>query len=199
MPEPRKTPLYGLVLAGGRSRRMGRDKALLQNRGRSQLAHVFELLDRRSDATFVSIRRDQLGDDERARFPVVVDRYDDMGPIAGILSAMEAYPAADWLVMACDLPNVGASTLDYLVRHEATDRPFTAFRSSHDGLPEPLCSIMSGASVDIIREFVDAGVVCPRKIMIRSDTALLEQPDPAALDNVNTPDDLANSSLEAVR
>jgi hypothetical protein len=38
---------------------------------------------------------------------------------------------------------------------------------------------------------------CPRKILIRSDTHLLEQPHPEALDNVNTPDDLQNSVLQA--
>ena len=49
----------------------------------------------------------------------------------------------------------------------------------------------------IIRKFVNEGVVCPRKILIRSDTCLLTQPNPASLDNVNTPSDLEHSVLEA--
>ena len=48
----------------------------------------------------------------------------------------------------------------------------------------------------VVREFVNDGMICPRKILIRSDTLLLEQRNPSALDNINTPDDLASSVLE---
>ncbi len=53
----------------------------------------------------------------------------------------------------------------------------------------------TAASSDIVRGFVADGLYCPRKMLIRSDTLLLEQPDPVALDNVNTPDDLERSVL----
>ena len=69
--------------------------------------------------------------------------------------------------------------------------------SSHDGLPEPLCAIYRSGSADSIRAFSDDGIHCPRKILIRSDTRLIEQLDPASLDNINTPDDLADSILKA--
>ena len=75
------------------------------------------------------------------------------------------------------------------------DKPFTAYRSSYDDLPEPLCAIYRRDSAAIVRAFVDDGIKCPRKMLIRSDTALLAQPDPASLDNVNTPEDLAASNL----
>jgi molybdopterin-guanine dinucleotide biosynthesis protein A len=58
--------------------------------------------------------------------------------------------------------------------------------------------VYTAASHVIIRQFVSDGLVCPRKMLIRSDTALFEQPNPAALDNINTPEDLAASVLEAV-
>jgi molybdopterin-guanine dinucleotide biosynthesis protein A len=191
------TPLYGLVLAGGESRRMGRDKALLRHGGLSQLARMATLLGDVTDAVFVSTRAEQQSERERSRFPQIVDRYEEIGPVAGILSAMDEYPEVDWLVVACDLPNVDARTLASLLERRSDERPFTAFVSSHDGLPEPLCALYRAGSDAIIRGFVEAGVICPRKIMIRSDTELLEQPDPAALDNVNTPEDLDSSILEA--
>lgn len=192
-----QAPLYGLVLAGGKSRRMGRDKAALQRDGRSQLEHVFDLLDAVTDRTFVSARASQADDAVRSRFPRIIDRYDDLGPVAGILSALEEHPHADWLVVACDLPNIDRSTLDHLLEHRSAERPFTAYRSSHDDLPEPLCAIYRHDSVDRVRAFVEEGIACPRKILIRSDTELLAQPDPRALDNVNTPQDLEDSVLEA--
>jgi molybdopterin-guanine dinucleotide biosynthesis protein A len=190
-------PLYGLVLAGGESRRMGRDKALLRHGGVSQLARIAALLGDVTDEVFVSTRADQRAERERSRFPQIVDRYAGLGPVAGILSAMDEYPDADWLVMACDLPNVDARTLAVLLERRSDARPFTAFVSSHDGLPEPLCALYRAGSDAIIRGFVDDGIVCPRKMMIRSDTELLEQPDPASLDNVNTPEDLRSSILDA--
>ena len=191
--------VYGLVLAGGRSRRMGQDKALLRRDGQSQLARAFALLEDVTDRVFVSTRSDQQHDTERSRFPRIVDQHDDIGPVAGILSAMREYPNVDWLVVACDLPNLDLQTLNTLVARRAEDKPFTAFRSSHDGLPEPLCALYRRGSDAIVRGFVDDGVLCPRKILISSDTLLLEQPNPAALDNVNTPEDLANSTLETLR
>ena len=188
--------IYGLVLAGGESRRMGRDKALLIRDGRSQLAHIAALLEGITERVYVSSRQEQQDDPERSRFENIVDRYADIGPVAGILSAMDAHPNIDWLVVACDLPNIDATTLSFLLEKSNPKQSFTAFKSNYDGLPEPLCALYRSGSDAIIRRFVEDGIVCPRKILIRSDTQLLEQPDPAALDNINTPDDLASSVLE---
>jgi molybdopterin-guanine dinucleotide biosynthesis protein A len=177
---------------------MGHDKALLQRNGDTQLKHVVALLEKVADRTFVSARNEQRDDPERKQFKLIVDRYDDIGPIAGVLSAMDEYPDVDWLVVACDLPNIDQSTLAYLLEHRSAEQPFSAFRSTYGGLPEPLCAVYTAASHVIIRQFVSDGLVCPRKMLIRSDTALFEQPNPAALDNINTPEDLAASVLEAV-
>ncbi len=191
--------VYGLLLAGGKSRRMGQDKALLRHAGRSQLAFAFALLEEVTERQFVSARRDQAADAERSRFPQIVDRDEDIGPVAGILAAMCEHPRVDWLVVACDLPNLDRETLEFLLARRSTQAPFTAYRSSHDGLPEPLCAVYRCGSDALIRAFVDDGLVCPRKMMIESATHLIEQPDPRALDNVNTPADLAGSVLEASR
>lgn len=190
MSSPR--PLWGLVLAGGRSRRMGSDKALLEKDGKTQLARSVELLERHLERVFVSARPDQ-DDDERGRYPRIADRYDDLGPIAGVLSAMDSHPEADWLVVACDLPNVDDDTISRLVDNRRANAPFVAYASAYNGLPEPLCAIYSESAKPIIHKHVDDGLKCPRKMMILAEAQLLEQPNPAALDNVNTPEDLEGS------
>ena len=192
-----EAPVYGLVLSGGKSKRMGQDKALLERGGQSQLAFMMALLEPQVARVFVSTREEQKDEPERHQFAQIVDQYDDMGPLAGILSAMDAYPDVDWLVVACDLPNIRVETIRYLLEKRSVEHPFTAYVSSHDGLPEPLCAIYRSGSAAAIRRFADDGVHCPRKILIRSDTSLLEQLDPASLDNINTPGDLADSILEA--
>ena len=114
-------PVYGLVLAGGESRRMGSDKALLQRGGGSQLAHVVALLEPLVDRVFVSTRPGQQSEPERGRFEQIVDRYEGIGPVAGILSAMDEWPDVEWLVVACDLPNVDDKTLRYLLDEASHD------------------------------------------------------------------------------
>lgn len=195
MSDLHKRPVHALVLAGGKSRRMGRDKAGLVLAGKPQLTHVVDLVAPVVDKVWVSVRKDQPADPLRDAYPQVVDRNDDAGPVAGIIAALETYPDVDWLVVAVDLPNLDRETLDYLLE-QASDPRFTAFRSVRDGLPEPLCALYRPAALPVIRGFVEEGIVCPRKILIRSDAELLEQPKPGALENVNTPDDLALVGLD---
>lgn len=189
-------PVYGLVLAGGKSRRMGHDKALLDRGGKSQLAYAMDVLAECVDRVFISTRADQVDDKERGRYEQIVDRYEDIGPVAGILSALEEHTDVDWLIVACDLPNIDVDTIQFLLDARAGEQPFTAYTSSHDGLPEPLCAVYHANCTDIVRHFIDAGINCPRKILIRSNTRLLTQANPSSLDNVNTPDDLQNSILQ---
>jgi molybdopterin-guanine dinucleotide biosynthesis protein A len=182
-------PLFGLVLAGGRSTRMQRDKATLPYQGRNQLDRAMELLQARVAQAFVSVRPDQRQDPARARYAQVVDAHEGLGPLAGIAAAQAAQPGAAWLVLACDLPYLDAETISHLLAHRDPARLATAYRSSHDGLPEPLCAIWEPRSAELILEYVAAGKTCPRKFLIRSDALLLAQPHPQALDNINTPEE----------
>ena len=185
-----RAPLYGLVLAGGASRRMGRDKATLDYGGRTQLAATHALVARHCERAFVSVRADQVSEPARAALPQIVDGAAGSGPIAGIAAAQAAYPEAAWLVVACDLPFLGDSTLESLVARRGS-AAITAFRSAHDGLPEPLCAIYEPGTREPLLDAIGQGRLCPRKFIVASGVPLLEQPDPAALDNVNTPEEYA--------
>jgi molybdopterin-guanine dinucleotide biosynthesis protein A len=187
------TPLYGLVLAGGRSTRMQRDKAALAYHGRTQLEWAMELIAPFVERAFVSVRPDQTQDPVRAKFAQIVDAQDNLGPIAGIMAAQAAHPDVAWFVLACDLPFLDAATLKHLVWAREEDRPATAYRSSHDGLPEPLCAIYEPASREGILAHVASGKNCPRKYLIRSEAHLIEEPNPRALDNVNTPEEYGSA------
>lgn len=178
--------LYGLVLAGGASTRMQRDKAALDYHGRPQLGWTFDLLSEICQRVFVSVRQDQVEDAVRSRYPQIVDRLRDMGPIAGIAAAQAELPDVAWLVVACDLPFLNRATLEHLVSQRDRTRLATAYRSTHDGLPEPLCAIYEPVSRLAIDTYVTAGKHCPRRFLRESDVRLLDQPDPRSLDNVNT-------------
>ena len=182
-------PRYGLVLAGGRSTRMQRDKAALSYHGTTELERAMQLLEGLVERAFVSVRPDQTHDPVRARFAQIVDRGASQGPISGILAAQQAHPQAAWLVLACDLPLLTRRTLEQLLLERRPQRQATAYRSSHDGLPEPLCAVYEPASAPTLREYVASGRQCPRKFLLQADVALLEPQDPRALDNVNTPEE----------
>lgn len=181
-------PLYGLLLAGGRSQRMQRDKATLDYAGEPQLMRAWHLLQACTERCFVSVRADQRDEPMRAGLPQLVDTHVDLGPAAGILSAQEAYPDAAWLVVACDLPLLDEDTLRQLVAARAPTRSATAFASRHDGLPEPLCAIWEPASHDLLKARSLDGHACPRKALLKMDTLLLDAPGDV-LDNVNTPEE----------
>lgn len=182
-------PLYGLVLVGGQSRRMGRDKALLSYDGeRTQLERTASLLQSVCTQTYVSQRQEQA-------FPVPTETeviYDSdadiHGPLCGILSAMQQHPEADWLVLACDLPNLTEATLRKLIQFYHSKEPtLTAYRSSSDGLPEPLCAIYPAGFANPLKELaLELGKHCPRKLLIVKEASLVDQDDPRSLDNINT-------------
>jgi molybdenum cofactor guanylyltransferase len=182
-------PLYGLVLAGGRSTRMRRDKAALTYGGRSQLERAMALLTPHVARAYVSVRADQTAEPLRARFAQISDTRANLGPIAGLLAAQALHPEGAWLVLACDLPLLDDATLAHLLRARAPARVATAYRSSRDGLPEPLCAIWEPRSREPLAAYVAAGRDCPRRFLLSADIELIDEPNPGALDNVNTPEE----------
>jgi molybdopterin-guanine dinucleotide biosynthesis protein A len=197
-------PIYGLILAGGASKRMQRDKAALTYRGKTQLDRAFAVLDRILSRVFVSVRADQSSDPTRAHLPMIVDSVEGEGPIVGIRSAFAAHPNVSWFVLACDLPFFSEALIYPLVRARDAEGSATvlatAYRSAHDGLPEPLCAIWEPAAARLLAEYQVAGGRCPRKFLIRHGARLVDLPDPRALDNVNTPEEYSQAitALETV-
>ena len=185
-------PLHGLVLAGGRSSRMGRDKAaLVHPDGRSLARRCCDLLrEAGCESVVLSLRHDQeipagLDDLEIVRDPAGASH----GPIAGIVTGMLLHPDADWLVLACDLPRIDLLTLTHLVSSKQPADTFLAYRSESDALPEPLCALYAPAALPVLGQALADDFRCPRKILIRNDCRLLEPVTRRALDNANTPED----------
>lgn len=190
--QPPVTDVYGLVLAGGSSRRMQHDKALIDYHGEPQLLWTYRLLASLLPRVFVSVRQSQSDEPVRGELPQIVDIHDDGGPAAGILAAQNLHPDVAWLVVACDLPRLDEATLQHLLAHRDPAREATAFVSSHDGLPEPLCALWEPSSHARLNTRIEAGKLCPRKALIEGDTQLLQPLAAFALDNINTPEELAS-------
>lgn len=183
-------PLYGLVLAGGRSTRMGQDKSLMTWHGREQRYYMADLLQGLCDDVYLSVRPDQQSEIDAA-YKTIADVYTDAGPLAGILSAMSTRLDVAWLVTACDLPLLDTPTLQYLIDNRDASKMATTFYSPHDNLPEPLITIWEPGARGLLLEHLEGGMKCPRKALIRNmdHVHMLTVPNTDALLNANTPED----------
>ncbi len=181
-------PLNGLVLAGGKSVRMGQAKDALNWHGKEQKYHSADLLKPFCDEVFISCRQDQLTDCD-ADYNALTDTFLNMDPFGGILSALRSQRDKAWLVVACDLPLLDANALQLLTENRDPQKVATTFESPFDGLPEPLITIWEPKSYPLLLNFLGVGTTCPRKVLINHDVLILKPQNPDALMNVNTPED----------
>lgn len=184
------TKIYGLVLAGGKSMRMGEDKGLIQWHGIPQRNYTAQLLEQFCNEVFISCRQEQVTEIGQA-FQTIKDNVDGKGPIVGILSAFKKYPDVAWLVIACDLPLIDKETISHLIESRDENVIATTYKSPHDGLPEPLITIWEPSSVAALNCFREQGYNCPRKVLINSNAKIIEPLSAQALMNANTPEDAA--------
>ncbi|WP_190808683.1 NTP transferase domain-containing protein [Flagellimonas sp. S3867] len=181
--------LYGLVLAGGKSTRMGSDKGLLKYHSVPQQEYLYNLLDEVCNTVYLSMRKDQ--ENHLANnFKVIVDQNEYRGPFNGILSAHKAHPEAAWLVLACDLPLIDLSSLKRLVDGRNPEKLATSFATKKSGLPEPLITIWEPkglAKAMTYLETVESS--CPRKFLINSEITLTHPERDEILYNANSLED----------
>lgn len=188
----RISPLHGLVLSGGQSSRMKKDKGNLTYHGVSQRQHLFGLLSNFCEKTFVSCNVLQT-EDLKGSLPIIQDAFLQLGPMGGILSALQSNPNAAWLTVACDLPYLTEKTIKYLVQNRNPSKVATAFMDPEGVFPEPLITIWERKSYSILLQFLSQGYSCPRKVLINSDIELLAAPDQRELRNVNFPEEYENA------
>ncbi len=181
-------PLYGLVLAGGKSQRMGKDKGQIDYHGKPQRLHMADVLNEICDETFLSVQSSKK--ETVTDYPFLEDTFYDLGPFGAIASAFRHRPNAAWLVVACDLPLLDLETLDFLVKNRNISAIATAFNSPVNQFPEPLISIWEPKSYPVLLQFLAQGFSCPRKVLINSDVELVDAPDGQKLMNVNKPEEL---------
>lgn len=184
-PHNEPNPLYGLILAGGRSRRMGQDKALLNYNGLRQIDRCSNLLKMVCKKNFLSIRENQYSTELLPELTRIFDLYQDCGPLSGILSAMESYPPASWLVLACDLPLLEIETLQILIQKRNALAMASVFYRDDDFL-EPLCAIYEPRIYSELKKSLANKRYCPRAILADLDIQQIRLENIQALRNFNT-------------
>ena len=182
--------INGLVLAGGKSKRMGTDKGKAKWYHKEQRYHMADLLAPFCREVFISCRADQVGAIHKY-YKTIVDAYLDAGPTGGILSAFLMAKDKAWLVVACDLPLIDNETLLQLILNRDAAAIATTFESPFDGLPEPLITIWEPQSFEVLQAALSQGKSCPRKVLINHHPKIIKPKNEEALLNANTPEDAA--------
>jgi molybdenum cofactor guanylyltransferase len=179
--------LNGLVLSGGKSMRMGKDKGLISYHGKPQREYLFGLLSAYSNTVYTSCNASQT---VPAYLNPLIDEFDFQSPINGILSALKKSPDKAWLIVAVDMPNVNADVLGNLISHRDKTKTATCFYNPETALPEPLLTIWEPAAFPLLLEFVKDGKISPRDFLNSHPVKMIHPADESILMNINSPDQL---------
>jgi molybdopterin-guanine dinucleotide biosynthesis protein A len=177
--------MKALILTGGKSTRMGRDKASLEIDGVSQLDRLTTLVRPLADEIFLSVAH---GDAAEHSLPALPDLEPSPGPLGGLQAAFHHDPEATWLVLACDLALLNADDLEELVAHHDPAREATCFRNPLDDHPEPLCAIYSPSAAPRLQAALEKNQRCARRFLASLDRTDLVPANPRALLNLNRPE-----------
>ena len=179
-------PLKALLLVGGKSRRMGTDKASLVFEGQTLLERTLSTVTPLVPQHFFSVAHD----DTRDLSPTIPDLTPNPGPLGGIQAAFAHDPESAWLVIACDLPLFDKETLEHLLKNADPNQSATCFLNRLDGRAEPLCTIYQPAAAQILKDYLAADRRCARKFLESLSPQTFTLPNPLALDNANRPEQL---------
>lgn len=186
--EQQVPPVTGLVLAGGQSKRMKKDKGELVYYEKDQRSHMMDMMGQVCRRSFLSCNARQV-DLLKNKFPIIQDTFLDLGPMSGILSAFRFDPNSAWLTVACDLPYLSATTLQYLIAHRNPSKVATVFLDPKGEFPEPLVTLWEPRAYSVMLDYLSQGYSCPRKVLINTEVEILTAPDSGEFFNVNFPEE----------
>jgi molybdopterin-guanine dinucleotide biosynthesis protein A len=179
----------GFVLAGGRSTRMGTDKAVLVCGGRT-------LLERAASAVLEALGNVMIIADPvryaHFGFPVIADDRPGCGPLGGVVTALR-HSRQNWnIVVACDMPNLSGQAVKWLLEQAAAagPGPDCVVPLSLSG-PEPLCAAYHVKALTKLQDALDRNILKMRRVLEMLDTRLVCGRDSRTFVNINTPEDWA--------
>ncbi|MEM1083776.1 MAG: NTP transferase domain-containing protein [Verrucomicrobiota bacterium] len=180
--------MKALILAGGKSKRMGRDKALIERPdGTRQLDHILALTREVASEVILSTNDPAIAP---ANVEILPDLKPGDGPLGALASFHRAHPGESVLLIGCDLFLLDAATLKHLLAHHQPSRGVTCYANRIDGRPEPLCAIYEPPVLPKAELSLGQNDYCARHFAEGLDPLILQLPNPVALDNANTPADL---------
>lgn len=173
--------ITGILLVGGKSSRMGVDKAeIIYQQNQSEEVRLFNLLDEFCEKTYLCHREKQNYDK-----PAIIDP--GYGPLAAIAAAAKHCPESALLVLACDTPLLAKEDIQELIDQREPSAMATCYNSPIDNKPEPFCAIYEPAFFPLIFAALNNSQFCPRQLLEQQLIKSLTLKNPHAMMNANTP------------
>ena len=193
------TDAAGYILVGGKSSRLGRDKALVEVGGRPLVLRVTHAVQTAVDEVTLVGAPEKYG---HLGLRVIPDHVTGFGPLAGILAALEDTSRPWNLVAACDMPNLTPEFLGFLLRRAAEEQAEILAPTDATGRPEPLCAVYASSCREAIRRAVEADrhkitdAFADLRVIELGPADYREYEQPGGLfANLNTEQDLARAKL----
>ena len=181
--------MKALLLIGGKSQRMGAEKHLLDVNGRTQYHHLYNMLTDMGLEVCVSCNIEQYRDLPESHYKLV-DQYDAIGPIGGLVSAINHRPEEPWLIVACDLVNVTKETLTRLIEAADDDHDIITYQPKGSDYLETTVTIYQPSSFRVVLDAIEMGLYGLQRVLKKCKVKTVAPNDNAELKNVNTPEDL---------
>lgn len=181
-----RSDLYGLVMAGGDSARMGVDKGLIDYHDMPQQDYVAKLLTPFTEKVFISRRKGQEG---KSPVKVLEDAYSGLGPFGGLLSAFQYKASCAWFVVACDFPLLDSQALQQLVEARDTTAYATCFLDEKSLMPEPWVTILEPKIYPVLLDYLQKGRSSLRGILVDYNATVVRISNKEVLLNANTPEE----------
>ena len=128
----------GIILTGGQSSRMGKEKGLIQWKGKSLIENAIAILSLFCEHIFISANNDHF---DSFGYTVVGDLFPDCGPMGGIYSALTKSGTLNNIVIPSDTPFVTPALYRYLISHAGSFDVIVPV--DHDSFYQPLCAVYS--------------------------------------------------------
>lgn len=182
--------INGLLLAGGRGKRMGgKNKAKINYHGREQRFHMKEILSKYTNASYMSCRPDQV-DSFSDQLNLLPDKFVDLGPFGALLTAFRQNPNAAWITVAVDLPFVDDRTILNLIEQRDPTKVATLYKSSDTGDPQPLLGIWEPRAYLLLLQSLAFGKNSLREVIEDANIKLIKTLTDQTLSEVDTMDEL---------
>lgn len=180
--------LFGLLLAGGYSRRMGRPKATIVLDGVPMYQRGLDILEGVCKRVFISCRVDSSPDLLAKEH--IEDRYGSNGPVSGILSALEKHKDVSWLVIPVDMPWLTSTFLnEVLIKNRGISEHATVVRDLNGNVVQPLVAIYEPSCISMMQGAFKRGNYSLREILKEMNVHYVDVDDPRILTNRNYPED----------
>lgn len=181
-----KEALTTVILAGGKSQRMGEDKAFLDWNGQAFIQHILDAAKGLTQEVMVIANTKEYATLDIQVYP---DLVEDCGPVGGIYTAMQQIKTPYLLVLSCDIPLLQGAVLEHLIEKSI---PCDANVLTTEERWQPLTAIYNSKTMPIFKEALDT-----HKLKLRSLLTLMKLHTIACpkelipcLNNINTPNDL---------